>query len=529
MSRIRAPLLVGLVATAGMGVFVLLYGTVQKTLVPEGSGYRVHADFDDVSGLASHSRVTISGIPVGAIDSIDLVTDTGTTRARVTVRLAKDIALWSGVPVPDGTSRNGATITRRTATMLGDYYLEISPGLGGERLKDGDAIPNVVGEAGIMALAQKMERVTDLFPKLQQIADDVQVITGALSRVIGGPEGQARLDGIAEDARRAANDVASMTSEVRGFISRSVGDKGGRVDRILANLDRFSSDAARLTASSRDSLARTVKNVEAITDEIRTALAANPGEDFSGMKGVLGRLQESLASLDSAAKHLDSIASKIDSGQGTIGRLVNDDKLITKTEEVVDDVSGLVKSVSDLETQIGARAEFYAMERTFKEYVSLRFKPKPDKYYLMEVVFDPRGSTTATDRYTLTNDPSKPPQLAERVYETTNAVKFSLEFAMRWDFFTGRVGLIESTGGLGMDFEFVHDSLKFAIDLFDLSADHYPRLRIMAAWAFVENFYVAAGADDLINDSRDYFVGLGFRFTDEDLKALLVVAPGTSL
>lgn len=523
MKRIRAPLAVGLVSAAGIVVFVMLFGTVQKAIVPEGKGYRVYADFDDVSGLASHSRVTISGIPVGAIDSIQLVTADGMTKARVTVRLSDDIVLWSGTRLPDGSARNGATITRRTATMLGDYYLEISPGIGGERLKDGDAIPNVIGEAGIMALAQKLERAADLFPKLHQIADDVQVITHALSEVVGGTEGKARLESIAEDAKRAADDVAAMAAEVRGFISRSV--KDGRMDRILSNVEKFSADAARITASSRDSLTRTIANVEAITEEIRAALVAHPGEDFSGMQGALARLKSSLESLESAARHLDSIASKIDSGQGSIGRLVNDDQLIKKTEEVVDDVSGLVKSVSNLETQIGARVEFYAIEQSFKEYLSLRFKPKPDKYYLMEVVFDPRGSTSTTDRYTLTNDPSKPPQLLERVYETTSALKFSLEFAMRWDFFTGRVGLIESTGGLGMDFEFLHDSLKFAVDLFDLSANHYPRLRIMATWAFVENFYISAGADDLINNTRDFFVGAGFRFTDEDLKALLVVAP----
>ncbi len=530
MSRLRAPLMVGLVCAAGAVVFVLLFGTVQQSLVPEGTGYRVHADFDDVSGLASHSRVTISGIPVGTIDGIELISlPGGVTKARVSIRLGDGIVMYGGIPEADGTARNGATITRRTATMLGDYYLEIAPGVGGVQLGDGDAIPNVVGESGIMALATKLEKVTELFPKLQKIADDVQVVTASLSAVVGGPGGTARLEKIAGDAARAADDIASMTNEVRGFVDRTVSGEHGRIDHILGNVDRVSADVAKFTGSSRDALERTVRNVEAISNELRTALVANPDGDNVGVQGALSRLTASLDSLQAATKHLDSIAEKIDSGQGTIGRLVNDDTIAKKTEEVVTDVGGLVKSVTELETQVGARAEFYIMDRSFKEYVSLRFKPKADKYYLLEIVFDPRGRTSTLDRYTLTNDPTKPAQLAERVTETTSAVKVTAEFALRWDFFTTRFGLIETTGGLGMDFEFFKDSLKFAVDLFDFTTDHYPRLRILAQWAFLDNFYVAAGADDVINASRDYFVGAGFRFTDDDLKALLVVAPKPSL
>ena len=530
MNRWRAPLLVGLVCAAGAGVFVVLFGTVQQSLIPEGTGYRVHADFDDVSGLASHSRVTISGIPVGTIDGIELISlPAGATKARVTIRLGDGIVLHGGDPQFDGTARNGATITRRTATMLGDYYLEIAPGVGGAQLVDGDAIPNVVGESGIMALATKLEKVTEIFPKLQKIADDVQVVTASLSAVVGGPGGTARLEKIAGDAAHAADDIAAMTAEVRGFVDRTVSGEHGRIEHILGNVDRVSSDVARFTGSSRDALERTVRNIEAISEELRTALVTSPEDETAGVQGTLSRLQASLDSLQAATKHLDSIAEKIDSGKGTIGRLVNDDTIATKTEEIVTNVGGLVKSVTGLETQVGARVEFNIIGRSFKEYVSLRFKPNIDKYYLLEVAFDPRGKTSTLDRYTLTNDPTKPAHLAEQVTETTSALKFTSEFALRWDFFTTRFGLIESTGGLGMDFEFFTDSLKFAVDLFDFTADRYPRLRMTALWAFVDNFYISGGVDDVINDSRDYYVGAGFRFTDDDLKALLVVSPKPSL
>lgn len=524
--ELRAPLLVGLVGVLGVVAFVMLFGSVQKAVVKPGEGYRVHADFDDASGLASHSRVTISGIPVGTIEDISLVTlPDGKTKARVTVRMRKDVTLYQGTEGPDGTWINGAVITRRTATLLGDYYLEISPGSAGRKLEDGDAIPNVVGEAGFMALASRLEKIADLAPTMQKIADDVSRVTWAVSSVYGGPEGKERVERLALAIERAAGDIAAITEQLRAFIGTDVAAPGGRVAKILENLERFTQDAARLSKESADSLARTVKNIEFITQEVRRAIEKDSegGED---LRLGLTRLRASLEHLEKATRHFASVAEKVDAGQGTLGRLVNDETLVQRTEEVVREVGDLVKSVTRLETQVGFRTEYNLYQRAVKNYLFLRLQPSREKYYQLDIVFDPRGKTSTFQRLTLTNDPSKPPALTERVTETRLDLKFSLQFARRLAFITGRFGLIESTGGLGLDLEFFKDSVKFSFDLFDFTADQFPRLKFLWSFTFLEHFYVAAGVDDIFNKAgRDYFLGAGFRFTDNDLKALLITAP----
>ncbi len=527
VKEIRAPLLVGVVGVLGVVAFVLLFGSVQRVVVRPGEGYRVLADFEDASGLASHSRVTISGIPVGTIEKITLVTrPDGRTRARVVIRLRDDVVLYRGVSGPDGRVVNGAVITRRTATLLGDYYLEISPGFEGERLQDGDTIPNVVGEAGFMALAARLEKVADLAPTLHKIAEDVSRVTESVAGVYGGPDGQARMDRLARAVEKAAEDIAVITGELRAFVGDEVTAPRGRVGRILGNIERFSADAARFSGASGDSLARAVRNVEVITDEIRALLQKGDVARGESLREGLSHLRASLENLESASRHLANIAKKVDSGEGTLGRLVNDDTLVRRTEEVVTEVGDLVKSVSRLETQVGFRTEYNLYERAVKNYLFLRLQPSPEKYYQFDLVFDPRGRTTTLQRLTLTNDPSKPPALTERVTETRLDLKFSLQFARRLAFLTGRFGLIESTGGLGLDLDFFRDSLKFSFDLFDFTSDQYPRLKFLWMFTFLEHFYVAAGADDIFNKAgRDYFLGAGFRFTDNDLKALLITSP----
>jgi phospholipid/cholesterol/gamma-HCH transport system substrate-binding protein len=524
--RVRAPLMVGLMSIGAVIVFVALFGTVQKPIVGKGDGYRVNADFDDVSGLASHSRVTVSGIPVGTMEGIELVTlGDGATKARVTIRLGEKIVLYAGIPGPDGRRIHAATITRRAATMLGDYYLEIAPGAAGETLKDGDSIPNVVGEAGLMAIANRFEKTADILPKIDKIASDIQVVTGALAGTVGGASGQARIDRVLEDVALSSKSIAMAAEDVRKFVDRvTTGDQGGRLDRIAENVERFSRDAARMSSASVESLAASMKNIEVITRELKLAMTG-PGSDqrVSRIDEALEKLATSLVHMEEATRSVASIARKIDGGQGAIGSLVNDDTVVKKVEGVVDDVGTLVKSVTRLQTQIGFRTEFNLYQRALKNYLTLRLQPDKSKYYLIELVFDPRGKTSTTERLTLTNDPRVPGAVTERITETKESqVKFTLEYARRYAFWTGRFGLIENSGGVGMDFEFFKDSLKLTADLFDFTADKWPRLKSSVMYTLFNVFYVSAGIDDAFNRrGRDYFVGAGFRFTDSDLKTLL--------
>lgn len=540
MNRWRAPLLVGLVGIAGVVAFVLLFGTVRQDVVREGEGYRVYADFDDVSGLAASSRVTIAGVPVGTMERFDLVTgDDGGTRARVWIRMGGDVALYRGTVGPDGRMVNVATITRRAATMLGDYYLEIAPGLGGERLRDGDGIPIVVGEAGLMAIAKKLEAASDIFPRIQQIADDIHVVTASLSAVVGGVEGEARIRKIVDDVVLSAEQIAGAAADVRAFVGQELGSEGqrGRFGRIVANVEQFTSDASRLTRGSADDLARTIANIEAITEDLRDVLAkpASEGGDPGRLDSAMGRIEASLENLERATGAVARIAETIDRGEGSLGKLVREDTVVEKAEVVIDDLGDLVSSVSRLKTEVGFRSEFNVFQRALKNYLSLRFVPDKTKYYLIELVWDPRGKTSTFERVTYTNDPRVPGAVAERVVEKREGVKFSLQLARALWFandnvsLTGRFGLFENTGGLGGDLGFYKNTFNISADLFDFSADQYPRMKILATYHFLNYLYVTAGVDDVINRrGRDYFVGAGFRFMDSDIKALLFTAPTPS-
>ena len=172
-----------------------------------------------------------------------------------------------------------------------------------------------------------------------------------------------------------------------------------------------------------------------------------------------------------------------------------------------------------------------------KNTLSFRLIPKPDKYYLLEFVDDPRGSVD----YQIVQ--RNPPDVGQVVTQeqriTRSTLKISAEFAKRYYFTTLRLGVIESTGGVGADFHFLEDALTLKLDMFNFSVQElrYPRLRAGLRVQAFQHIFATAGVDDIFNKQvrdvatnrliagRDFFFGGGIYFTDDDLKAVLTAAP----
>ena len=152
--------------------------------------------------------------------------------------------------------------------------------------------------------------------------------------------------------------------------------------------------------------------------------------------------------------------------------------------------------------------------------------PSEDKYYLIELVNDPRGLTTFEQIDVDTTNPNDPPHYREVRTVTTNALRFSFQFAKRFGPFTGRFGIKESTGGLGLDLHLLDDRFELRQDLFGFGEQISPRWRVALAYEFIRKLWLLGGVDDILNaDRRDYFVGLQLRFNDKDLKTILPFAP----
>lgn len=129
-----------------IGAVVLAFATIflvfayRTADVNTGSGgMQLTAAFDNVDGLNVGSDVRMSGIKVGAITSQTL--DPKTFRAVLKISIDEDIKL------PEDSS---AKIT--SSSLLGNNYLQLSPGGSDDMLKDGGTISYTQGAVNIQDL-----------------------------------------------------------------------------------------------------------------------------------------------------------------------------------------------------------------------------------------------------------------------------------------------------------------------------------------------------------------------------------------
>jgi phospholipid/cholesterol/gamma-HCH transport system substrate-binding protein len=148
---------------------------------------------------------------------------------------------------------------------------------------------------------------------------------------------------------------------------------------------------------------------------------------------------------------------------------------------------------------------------------------------VIELVNDPRGLTSITDTSVDTTNTTEPSHYRTITTTTTDSFRFSLQFAKRLGPFTGRFGVKESTGGIGLDIHLLRDRFEIVNDLFGFSEETQPRYRVYLSYEFLHNLWLYGGVDNVfLPNLRDYFVGLQLRFNDEDLKSILPFSGGAA-
>ncbi|MCC2639823.1 MAG: yrbD [Nitrospira sp.] len=125
MERAKVELTVGVFVIIGLACLGYLSIKLGKLEVIGGNNYSVEAEFMSASGLKPGASVEIAGVEVGRVRTIGLNSD----------RALVDLAIQDGVKLYTDTI---ASI--KTRGIIGDKYLALSIGGGGDPLKPGNKI-----------------------------------------------------------------------------------------------------------------------------------------------------------------------------------------------------------------------------------------------------------------------------------------------------------------------------------------------------------------------------------------------------
>ncbi len=125
MERTKLELIVGVFVLVGAVCLGYLSIKLGKLEVIGGDVYVVQAQFDSASGLKAGSTVEIAGVEVGRVKAIALKED----RATVTLTVHDSVKLYTDT-----------IASIKTRGIIGEKFMALSPGGGGDPLKPGDTI-----------------------------------------------------------------------------------------------------------------------------------------------------------------------------------------------------------------------------------------------------------------------------------------------------------------------------------------------------------------------------------------------------
>jgi phospholipid/cholesterol/gamma-HCH transport system substrate-binding protein len=125
MEKTKLELIVGVFVLIGIICLGYLSIKLGKLELIGGNVYEVVAQFNSASGLKPGSAVEIAGVEVGRVRGIILKED----RAAVTLAVNDTVKLYTDT-----------IASIKTRGIIGEKFLALSPGGGGDPLKPGDTI-----------------------------------------------------------------------------------------------------------------------------------------------------------------------------------------------------------------------------------------------------------------------------------------------------------------------------------------------------------------------------------------------------
>jgi phospholipid/cholesterol/gamma-HCH transport system substrate-binding protein len=402
--------------------------------------------------------------------------------------------------IQDGVEiRAGGHAAIQSSGLLGDRFVAIFPGKRKVAIQDGETLPAI---AGGVDMDQLTGEVSNLISRFTKVADNINAIAISLRGVLATQEGQQSVKDILIHVR-------SLTRGLDTFVA----DNRGAMGRSISSLDEFSVILKKDGEGLLNGLTRITKKIESGEGTIGKLVYDQAAYD---------RLSDTLGDLRVSLQDVHFITEKVRRGEGTLGKLFSDEEAYKNLNRALEGLSDTLGRVNRFKTEVGFRDEYQLAENENKGYLSIKLSPRQDKYYLLEVVDDPVGDVALTHR--LTTKDGIPSTVTE--LETKGKLKVSALFGKRLPHLGLRIGLMENGFGVGTDLYFRDDQIRISLDAWDFNSDDPlskdPHLKMSAQYDFLRNIHFSAGYDQMLNSERNtLFLGAGLRFEDDDLKFLI--------
>ncbi len=317
------------------------------------------------------------------------------------------------------------------------------------------------------------------------------------------------MENLLADAGVVMKDVKTLVSTFKEIFAPE--DKVSPLKTMMTNLEEISTQLNSAITDNKDRVSQIMDNIERLTHSLAEETDRNLRDSsLSKLHGVLETTQV-------MTRDLQQMIADIRAGKGTIGQFLVEDQIADEVKQTLASVNKIVSRVDSLRTEIavftGANTDYGA-----ETEVELRLHPSPERFYLLGLTtskFGPEKETIFT-----TEQNGATTSRTEKTQDK-DSYRFNVQLGRRLHQWSFRGGLIQSTGGLGVDYELKSYAAKFSAEAYDYRKDIGINLRFMSEFQIWNVLYGKVAFEDLAEEDRSATFSAGLRFTDEDLKGLI--------
>ena len=288
MATRNTEILVGITVVAAVAV-VLWSVTYLKDVRLARHSHQWIARFPDVGGLREADPVSVNGVKKGQVKAIHL----GKGEVYVDLVVERDLVFTSA-----------SRVYVRNVGLMGEKFIAVDLGPGG------------------LALAAGRDTLTGIYER-------------------GVPEVISQMGSALQSLQRISDEVDRTLA---------LAEERGTVRKTLRNLEDASAELRATLDDTKDDLRAIAENARAASESgRRIAEASEPRvkRTFDTVERTSGDLDSLIARLDSLTTTMQEITHKVNAGETTAGKIVNERELYDDMRHSVREFSALVKDLRE--------------------------------------------------------------------------------------------------------------------------------------------------------------------------------------
>ena len=308
-------------------VFVFFIGSEQKIFARKNE---YQARFDSVQGLAEGNPVRLSGVTIGVVKDITLPRDPKKPDVQISLMIDRKYG--------ERIRADSRARLKKLGLLAGDSYIDITPGN-----------PKfAVLEPGSIIPAQRQTNVDQLISSGEDLVDNFVQISYSMKNILGRVDrGEGLLGELTtqpETKQRMTDTLLTALNKTNALLQH-VESGHGLVGKLVYD-DKY---ANQLTASLNASLA----SLQSVAGNIQRSFESGSGalpallSDPDGKKKVTDLVEN----LRMASQNLATFSGSLQSGQGLVPRLLNDKQY---ADQALSEFNGLIAQLNTTVTKINS-------------------------------------------------------------------------------------------------------------------------------------------------------------------------------